>query len=241
MQGELLYEGKAKKVYQHPTQDDQVILSYKDDATAFNGQKKEQFQGKGTLNNKISSYFLSLLNEQGIPTHFIEQINATDQLVYKSSVIPAEVVVRNIAAGSLTKRLGFKEKTVLTPPIVELYYKNDDLGDPLMNDEHALHLTGESAETLQQIKQIALQINKILQKQLLEKELILADFKLEFGRLTYNNDLVLVDEISPDTCRLWDEKTGEKLDKDVFREGTNDLITVYGEIWRRLGEASCTK
>lgn len=232
MKAELLYEGKAKRVFQAADQPDKLVLSYKNDATAFNGKKKATFAGKSRLNNKISSQIFEYLREKGMESHFIKQLNENDQLVKKSDIIPLEVVVRNIAAGNITKRLGIKEKTPFFPPLVELYFKNDDLGDPLINDEHALLLTKITSTELQEIKSKALQINKLLMLLFLEVNVVLVDFKLEFGKI--KDAIVLSDEISPDTCRLWDKETGDKLDKDVFRQGTGDLIEVYEEILRRL-------
>ncbi|WP_077624259.1 phosphoribosylaminoimidazolesuccinocarboxamide synthase [Sediminibacillus massiliensis] len=236
MKGELLYEGKAKQVFQAENNEDLLVLSYKNDATAFNGKKKASFEGKGKYNNLISGKVFEFLRDRGIRSHYEKGLNDTEQLVRKTSIIPAEVVVRNIAAGSITRRLGIKEKTTFTPPLVELFYKKDELDDPLINDEHALLLTDLNPEELQQIKSMALQINKELQTFFEKINLAIADFKLEFGR-DANGDIILSDEISPDTCRLWDLKTGEKMDKDVFREDLGDLITVYDNILQRLGAA----
>lgn len=235
MERTLLYEGKAKRVYQVNDILGEVILSYKNDATAFNGEKKSVFPGKGRLNNEISSLIFTKLREKGIKSHFIKQLNKTEQLVYQTEIIPLEVVVRNVAAGSITKRLGIKERTPFNPPIVELFYKNDDLKDPLINDEHAILLTNISLNELKEIKEKALEINETLIKIFQRIGIKLVDFKVEFGRLA-NGWIVLADEISPDTCRLWDVETMEKLDKDVFRQGTGDLIEVYEEILNRLEE-----
>jgi phosphoribosylaminoimidazole-succinocarboxamide synthase len=231
----LLYEGKAKKVYQVNDRTGEIILSYKNDATAFNGEKKSVFPGKGRLNNEISSLIFTKLRETGIKSHFIKQLNKTEQLVYQTEIIPLEVVVRNVAAGSITKRLGMKERTPFNPPIVELFYKNDDLKDPLINDEHAILLTNISLNELKEIKGKALEINETLNEIFQRIGIKLVDFKVEFGRLA-DGWIVLADEISPDTCRLWDVETMEKLDKDVFRQGTGDLIEVYEEILNRLEE-----
>jgi phosphoribosylaminoimidazole-succinocarboxamide synthase len=231
----LLYEGKAKKVYQVNDRTREIILSYKNDATAFNGEKKSVFPGKGRLNNEISSLIFTKLREKGIKSHFIKQLNKTEQLVYQTEIIPLEVVVRNVAAGSITKRLGMKERTPFNPPIVELFYKNDDLKDPLINDEHAILLTNISLNELKEIKEKALEINETLSEIFQRIGIKLVDFKVEFGRLA-DGWIVLADEISPDTCRLWDVETMEKLDKDVFRQGTGDLIEVYEEILNRLEE-----
>jgi len=233
MKAELLYEGKAKKVYLSKKNSDQLVLSYKNDATAFNGEKKETFTGKGRLNNAISSLLFSALHKKGLKTHFIKRLNETEQLVSKTEIIPLEVVVRNIAAGSITKRLGIEKKTRFDKPLVEFFYKKDELGDPLINDEHARFLTNVTNEEISEIKQYALEINQLLTEIFLSINITLVDFKLEFGRIA-DGSIVLSDEISPDTCRLWDVATGENLDKDVFRQGTGDLIEVYEEILNRL-------
>ncbi|SHH86637.1 phosphoribosylaminoimidazolesuccinocarboxamide synthase [Virgibacillus chiguensis] len=235
MKGALLYEGKAKQVYEAKDATGKLILSYKNDATAFNGEKKSVFPGKGRLNNEIAAHIFSMLQDQGVKTHFIERLNETEQLVWQTEIIPLEVVVRNVAAGSITKRLGIEEKTVLEPPIVELFYKDDALGDPLINDEHALLVASITQAELQEIKTKALAINIHLQHIFQAIRIQLVDFKLEFGRLACGS-IVLADEVSPDTCRLWDVATFEKLDKDVFRQGTGDLLTVYEEILNRLEE-----
>ncbi len=240
MKGSLLYEGKAKKVYHVNDHPDQLILSYKNDATAFNGKKKDQFEGKGRLNNLITSKVFQYLKQNGISSHFIEELNDTEQLVAKTDIVPLEVVVRNVAAGSITRRLGIKEKEIFTPPLLELFYKDDDLDDPLINDAHAYHLTGISEADLDSIKQMALQVNEQLIELFKQVELQLVDFKLEFG-LLQDGTIVLADEISPDTCRLWDITTGEKMDKDVFRENIGDLISVYETILQRLEEHTCAK
>ncbi|MFD1849627.1 phosphoribosylaminoimidazolesuccinocarboxamide synthase [Oceanobacillus bengalensis] len=232
MKAELLYEGKAKKVYQTEIPG-RLVLSYKNDATAFNGVKKKTFAGKGRLNNEISSRIFEFLHDKGIETHFIEKLNETEQLVYQTEIIPIEVVVRNLATGSITKRLGMEEKTIFYPPIVEFFYKNDELGDPLINDEHALFLTNVTPIELQEMKGKALKINQILSELFQRLDITLVDFKLEFGRMI-DGTIILADEISPDTCRLWDKKTEGKLDKDVFRQGIGDLIEVYEEILDRL-------
>lgn len=231
----LLHEGKAKRIYE--TDDPNVVkVAYKDDATAFNGQKKSQITGKGSLNNAITSLLFERLREAGVDSHFIEKISATEQLVKRVTIIPIEVVARNTIAGSLAKRLGTKEGTSLSRPVVEFYYKNDDLGDPLINEDHIDVLKLASPEQLKQIRQNALQVNDTLQKLFIGVGVQLVDFKLEFG-LTADNELLLADEISPDTCRLWDMKSDEKLDKDVFRRGLGDLTVAYREILTRL-EAS---
>ncbi|MEW9676336.1 phosphoribosylaminoimidazolesuccinocarboxamide synthase [Lentibacillus sp. L22] len=233
MKAELLYEGKAKQVYRDTEAPDRLILAYKNDATAFNGKKQASFTGKGRLNNEISARIFAYLHEQGIETHFIEKQNETEQLVRQTEIIPFEVVVRNLAAGSITRRLGLEEKTSFTPPIVELFYKDDALDDPLINDQHALLLARITESELREIKEKALTINAALQELFLSINLTLVDFKLEFGRLA-SGCIILADEISPDTCRLWDIDTQEKMDKDVFRQGTGDLLDVYNVILQRL-------
>ncbi|QKY71463.1 phosphoribosylaminoimidazolesuccinocarboxamide synthase [Lentibacillus sp. CBA3610] len=233
MKADLLYEGKAKRVYQATDNTGHLVLEYKNDATAFNGGKKEIFTGKGRLNNEISAYIFNVLNEQGIQTHFVEKLSENEQLVHQTEVIPLEVVVRNVAAGSITRRLGIGADTPFNPPLVELFYKDDDLGDPLINDEHALFLSDINKSELQEIKTKALEINQQLRKIFEAINLKLVDFKLEFGRLA-SGCIVLSDEISPDTCRLWDITTNENLDKDVFREGNGDLLEVYQKLLNRL-------
>ncbi|MGV2620774.1 phosphoribosylaminoimidazolesuccinocarboxamide synthase [Halobacillus sp. ACCC02827] len=240
MKGSLLYEGKAKRVYVTTDDQERLVLSYKDDATAFNGKKKSEFAGKGRLNNLITSKVFQYLHKQGIPTHFIEALNDTEQLVKRTTIIPLEVVVRNKAAGSITKRLGIEEKTRFHPPIIELFYKKDELNDPLINDVHAYHLTDVKEQELTFIKEQALIINEQLIALFQSAGLELADFKLEFGRLP-DGTIVLSDEVSPDTCRLWDIKTGQKMDKDVFREEIGSLIEVYENILQRLEENVCAK
>ncbi|MFC7063254.1 phosphoribosylaminoimidazolesuccinocarboxamide synthase [Halobacillus seohaensis] len=240
MKGSLLYEGKAKKVYCVDDEPEQLILSYKNDATAFNGKKKDQFEGKGRLNNLITSRIFEYLQQQQLTSHFIKALNDNEQLVAKTTIIPLEVVVRNIAAGSITRRLGIEEKSLFEPSLVELFYKKDELDDPILNDQHALYLTDITEDELKAVKQMALEINEHLKTLFKQSGLDLVDFKLEFGRLA-DGTIVLADEISPDTCRLWDEKTGEKMDKDVFRESLGDLITVYENILQRLEENTCAK
>lgn len=233
MELELLYEGKAKQVYQSDTNENHLILLYKNDATAFNGEKKDQFIGKGRLNNEISSHLFKALQEKGIQSHFIKKLDTTTQIVQKTEIIPLEVVVRNMATGSITKRLAIPEKSPFDPALIELFYKDDHLGDPLINDEEALYLTGITVEELNEIKEEARRVNQALTEIFASIGVRLIDFKLEFGR-NKEGKILLSDEVSPDTCRLWDAKTNEKLDKDVFRQGTGDLITVYEEILNRL-------
>jgi len=231
--GEMLYEGKAKKVFITDSPD-RYIVEYKDDATAFNGEKKGQITGKGQLNNAISTIFMEMLNERGIPTHFVAKLNDREQLVRKVEIVLLEVVVRNIAAGSLAKRLGLAEGTELPKTVVEFYYKNDDLGDPLINDSHIDVLELATPETVKQMEQYGRQINDILVAYLQPRNVTLVDFKLEFG-ITPDGELILADEISPDTCRFWDSETREKLDKDRFRRDMGGVEEAYQEMLRRLG------
>jgi phosphoribosylaminoimidazole-succinocarboxamide synthase len=231
--GEMLYEGKAKQVY--ATSDpEQVIVVYKDDATAFNGAKRGAITGKGALNNRMTAIFFQLLESNGIHTHFIEALSDREQLVRKVKIVPIEVVVRNIAAGSLSKRLGLPEGEELAWPIVELYYKDDALGDPLINDDHIAILNLAAPEQLGQIRAEALAINAVLRAYLAERRVLLVDFKLEFGTDTQGT-LLLADEISPDTCRFWDAETREKLDKDRFRQDLGGVEEAYQEMFHRLG------
>jgi phosphoribosylaminoimidazole-succinocarboxamide synthase len=230
---ELLYEGKAKRIFS--TDDEQIVLiEYKDSATAFNGQKKADITGKGRLNNEITSLLFLKLQEQGIPSHFIKRISEMEQLVKRVSIIPLEVVVRNIAAGSLSKRLGIEEGKELTKPLVEFYLKNDDLGDPLLTNDHIDELNIATKEELTILKEKALKINTVLSSFFNELGINLIDFKLEFGK-DAKGSILLADEISPDTCRLWDKKTNEKLDKDVFRRDLGSLTEAYENILARLG------
>jgi phosphoribosylaminoimidazole-succinocarboxamide synthase len=229
--GHILYEGKAKKVFK-TNEDGLYIIEYKDDATAFNGQKKASISGKGILNSKISSHFFSLLTDKGIRNHFVRTLSEKEILVKGVEIFPLEVIIRNIAAGSLAKRLGLDEGTTLKTTVLELCYKKDDLGDPLINDYHALALDIASKNELETIKGLALKINKTLSEYLLERQLILVDIKLEFGKA--NGEIFLADEISPDTCRFWDVNTKEKLDKDRFRRDLGNVIEGYEEVWNRL-------
>ncbi|MEK5176229.1 phosphoribosylaminoimidazolesuccinocarboxamide synthase [Heyndrickxia sp. FSL W8-0496] len=229
---ELMYEGKAKRVYK--TDSAGVLwIEYKDSATAFNGEKKSEIAGKGQLNNEITSLIFARLKKFGIESHFIKKISGYEQLVQQVSIIPLEVVTRNIVAGSLANRLGLEEGTRLKQPIVEFYYKNDELGDPLITEDHIEVLEIASLQELALLKQQALKINDILSKIFLELGVRLVDFKLEFGKDT-RGAILLADEISPDTCRLWDKKTNQKLDKDVFRRDLGDITIVYQEILNRL-------
>ncbi|MBM7662774.1 phosphoribosylaminoimidazole-succinocarboxamide synthase [Bacillus mesophilus] len=232
----LLYEGKAKRIYQ--TTDSEIVwVEYKDSATAFNGEKKATITGKGRLNNTITCLLFDMLHERGIPTHLVEKLSETEQLVKRVRIIPLEVVVRNIAAGSLAKRLGLEEGQALPFPIVELYYKNDDLGDPLINEDHIKVLNLATAQQVEELKEKALGVNKVLVPYFDERNVRLIDFKLEFG-LTSEGTVLLADEISPDTCRLWDKDTNEKLDKDVFRRDLGNLTETYEKLLERLGGAS---
>ncbi len=229
---ELLYEGKAKQVY--ATEDPTIIrMHYKDDATAYNGIKKAQIANKGLLNNKISTIIFQKLIEKGIPTHYIKTLNDRDQLCKKVSILPLEVIVRNIIAGSMSKRLGIPEGTRPANTIYELCYKNDALGDPLINDHHAVALGAASYEDLKVVYEITRQVNEVLKELFLTVGVILVDFKIEFGK-TADGTIVLADEISPDTARLWDEKTKDKLDKDRFRRDLGNVINAYEEIYKRL-------
>ncbi|NBI11758.1 phosphoribosylaminoimidazolesuccinocarboxamide synthase [Colidextribacter sp. OB.20] len=229
---EMLYEGKAKKVY--ATEDpQQLIVSYKDDATAFNGLKKGTITGKGVINNRMSNLLMARLEKDGIPTHLIKELNDRETLVKKVSIVPLEVIVRNISAGSFAKRYGVEEGIVFDQPTFELSYKNDDLGDPLMNDDHALALKLATPEELALIRRYALTVDKLMQEVWAECGVTLVDFKLEFGRLD-DGTIVLADEISPDTCRLWDSETHEKLDKDRFRRDMGGVEAAYEQVMSRL-------
>ena len=231
-QKELLYEGKAKKVY--ATDDpQQLIVAYKDDATAFNGLKKGTITGKGVINNQMSNLLMQRLEQAGVPTHYIQELSPRETLVKKVSIVPLEVIVRNIAAGSFSKRYGVEEGVVFDAPTLEFSYKNDDLGDPLINSSHALALKLATPEELETIRKYALQVNDFLKQLWSECGVILVDFKLEFGRLA-DGTIVLADEISPDTCRLWDEKTHEKLDKDRFRRDMGGVEDAYEQVMGRL-------
>ena len=226
-----LYEGKAKKVYLTDN-DDVVLVSYKDDATAFNGIKKGTILGKGVVNNRCSNHLFKMLESKGIPTHYVEEINDRETFVKKVKIVPLEVIVRNIAAGSLSKRLGIPEGTKLAKTVLEFSYKNDDLGDPMINDYHVFAMELATEDELDTIKSYALKINEILTDYLKDINIELIDFKLEFGR--YKGQIILADEISPDTCRFWDSKTGEKLEKDRFRRDMGGVEEAYQEVLARL-------
>ena len=229
---ELLYEGKAKKVYatENP---DYCIVSYKDDATAFNGLKKGTIVGKGVVNNRMSNFMFQLLEKHGIKTHFVEELSDRDTVVRKVSIVPLEVIVRNKAAGSLSKRLGLEEGTPMRVPVLEFCYKNDDLGDPMVNNYHILAAGFATQEDIDAIRSMALKINEIMCNYFASVNVELIDFKLEFGR--YHDQIILADEISPDTCRFWDMTTHEKLDKDRFRRDMGSVEEAYDEMAKRLG------
>ena len=229
---EQIYEGKAKKVY--ATEDPQLlIVSYKDDATAFNGQKKGTISGKGVINNRMSNFLMKLLEKEGIPTHYVGEISDRDTVVRRVSIVPLEVIVRNVAAGSFANRYGIEEGKVFASPTVEFSYKNDALGDPLMSEMHIPAIGLASVEELELIKSYALRINDFLKAFWAARGVTLVDFKTEFGR-TSDGTIILADEISPDTCRLWDSATGEKLDKDRFRRDLGKVEEAYAEIMKRL-------
>lgn len=229
---EQLYEGKAKKVFQ--TDDPQLlIVVYKDDATAFNGLKKGTIVGKGIINNKMSNLLMLRLEKAGIPTHFVEELNDRETLVKKVAIIPLEVIVRNIAAGSFSKRYGIEEGVVFEQPTIEFSYKNDELGDPLINEYHAIAMKLAAQDEIDTIKKLAFGVNEQLKAFWKECGVTLVDFKIELGKLS-DGTIVLADEISPDTCRLWDSKTGEKLDKDRFRRDLGGVEDAYAEIMKRL-------
>ena len=227
-----LYEGKAKKVY--ATNDENlVIVSYKDDATAFNGLKKGTISGKGVINNRMSNMLMQMLEKNGVPTHFVEELSERDTVVKKVSIVPLEVIVRNISAGHFASRYGVEEGIVFDQPTIEFSYKNDALGDPLLNTYHALALKLATAEEIETIKNYAFAVNEVLKAFWAECGVTLVDFKLEFGK-TADGQIVLADEISPDTCRLWDAKTHEKLDKDRFRRDMGGVEDAYAEVMKRL-------
>ncbi len=228
---QMLYEGKAKQVFKMENPD-LYRIHYKDDATAFNGEKKGTIQDKGVLNNKITSFFFTMLNEAGIPTHFVERIDDRDQIVKALDIVPLEVIVRNIAAGSMAKRFGLEEGTPLQHPILEFCYKNDDLGDPFANESQITALGWATQDQLTAIKDITMKVNDILKDFLATKKVKLVDFKLEFG--THKGHMLLGDEISPDTCRFWDADTNEKLDKDRFRRDLGNVEEAYHEMLFRL-------
>lgn len=234
MPEELLYEGKAKKLF--ITEDPQILrVEYKDDATAFNGKKFDRLKGKGHLNNAITVFFFEHLETKDIPSHFVRKISETEQLVRRVKIIPLEVVVRNVAAGSLSKRIGWEEGKELPHPIVEFYYKDDDLGDPLLAEEHIRLLELASEAQIEELKKRGLAVNEALKSLMLSKGIRLIDFKLEFG-LDQKGEILLADEISPDTCRFWDIESGKILDKDRFRRDLGGVTEAYLEIHQRLTE-----
>ncbi len=227
-----LYEGKAKKVFATDN-DGLLIVSYKDDATAFNGLKKGTIAGKGVINNKMSNLLMQMLEKKGVKTHFVKELSDRETVVKKVSILPLEVIIRNISAGSFSKRYGVEEGIVFEEPTFEFSYKNDKLGDPLLNEYHVVALKLATKDEINTIKNYAFKINELLKEFWLECGVTLVDFKLEFGRLG-DGSIVLADEISPDTCRLWDSKTGEKLDKDRFRRDMGGVEDAYAEIMKRL-------
>ncbi len=234
---EQLYEGKAKKVF--ATQDpDYVIVSYKDDATALNGLKRGTISGKGEVNNRVSNILFSYLEKNGVPTHFVKELSPRETAVKRVSIVPVEVVVRNVAAGSLAKRLGIPEGTVLKKTVLEFYYKDDALGDPLINCSHIYALDLATKAEMDRISELALKVDKLLSEYFAPAGVRLIDYKLEFGR--FHDQIILADEISPDTCRFWDDKTGEKLDKDRFRRDLGGEAEAYAELMRRvLKQSEC--
>ena len=230
----LLYEGKAKKIFSTEN-DNEFVVYYKDDATAFNGEKKAEISSKGILNNKISTIMFEELAKEGIESHFIKSLSDREMLVKKVEILPLEVIVRNITAGSFCKRYGVEEGIVLDQPIFEMSYKNDEFGDPLLNDDHAIALKLATKEEIDFLRSQTFKINEIMKKFFLKMDLKLVDFKLEFGK-DVDGNIILADEISPDTCRLWDVNTNEKLDKDRFRRDLGDLVQGYEEVLARLNK-----
>lgn len=230
----LLYEGKAKQVYSTDNENEYVVY-YKDDATAFNGEKKAEIDSKGILNNKISTIIFEMLNENKIKTHFIRSVSEREMLVKKVEILPLEVIIRNITAGSFCKRVGMEEGIILDEPIFELSYKNDDYNDPIINDDHAVAMKLATREELKYLREETLKINELLKDFFLKLNLKLVDFKIEFGKDAEGN-IILADEISPDTCRLWDVDTNEKLDKDRFRRNLGGLIESYTEVLSRMNK-----
>lgn len=229
---ELLYEGKAKKVY--ATDDPEVLLvDYKDDATAFNGLKKGTIAGKGAINNRVTNFMMQLLEKEGVPTHFVKELSDRETLVKKVSIVPLEVIIRNVSAGSFAKRCGVEEGIVFKKPTIEFSYKNDELGDPLINSYHALALGLATEEEIEEIKKLAFKVNDVMKDFFKKLNVDLIDFKLEFGRLS-DGKIVLADEISPDTCRFWDSTTHEKLDKDRFRRDLGNVEDAYAEMMKRI-------
>ena len=233
---EMLYEGKAKKVFKTENPE-LLIVDYKDDATAFNGEKKGTIVGKGVVNNRMTNLLLSELEKKGVPTHFVKELSERETLVKKVTILPLEVIVRNVAAGSFSKRMGVPEGTALLQPILEFSYKNDDLGDPFINDDYALALGLATQAEIDTVKTYTKAVNAFLKEKFLSIGLKLIDFKIEFGK-TADGTILLADEISPDTCRLWDVNTNDKLDKDRFRRDMGGAEDAYQEVYRRLGLAN---
>ena len=229
---EQLYEGKAKRVYTTDVED-VYIVDYKDDATAFNGLKKGTISGKGVINNKMSNHLMQILEKEGVPTHFVEELSDRETAVKKVEIVPLEVIVRNVAAGSFSKKLGIEEGTPLQIPTLEFSYKNDDLGDPMINDYYAIAIGVATREEIDRITELVFKVNEVLNAYFLERGIELIDFKVEFGR--YHGEIILADEISPDTCRLWDVNTHAKLDKDRFRRDLGNVEDAYEEVSKRLG------
>ncbi|MBS5934108.1 MAG: phosphoribosylaminoimidazolesuccinocarboxamide synthase [Clostridiales bacterium] len=229
---EMLYEGKAKKVYTTDVEG-VYIVDYKDDATAFNGLKKGTIVGKGVINNKMSNHLFEILEKAGVPTHLVEELSDRETAVKKVEIVPLEVIVRNVAAGSFSKKLGIEEGTKLLAPTLEFSYKNDDLGDPMINDYYAIAIGAATREEIDRITELVFKINEELCKYFASCGIDLIDFKVEFGRC--NGEIILADEISPDTCRLWDSETHDKLDKDRFRRDLGDVEDAYEEVFKRLG------
>lgn len=229
---EMLYEGKAKKVFKTDNEDI-YIVDYKDDATAFNGLKKGTIVGKGVINNKMTNHIFQILEKEGVPTHFVKELSDRETEVKKVEIVPLEVIVRNVAAGSFSKKLGIEEGTKLLAPTLEFSYKNDDLGDPMINDYYAIAIGAATREEIDRITELAFKINEVLCNYFAECGIELIDFKIEFGR--YKGDIILADEISPDTCRLWDITTHDKLDKDRFRRDLGNVEDAYKEVFKRLG------
>lgn len=230
---EQLYEGKAKRVFL--TEDPEVVIvSYKDDATAFNGEKKGMISGKGVVNNRMTNHVFKMMEKEGIPTHLVEELNDRETAVKKVEIVPLEVIVRNVAAGSFSKRMDVEEGTELLCPILEFSYKNDELGDPFINDDYALALGLAEQEEIDTIRTYAKKVNEFLKGYFLDAGMKLIDFKIEFGRLP-DGTIILADEVSPDTCRLWDVDTNEKLDKDRFCRDMGNVEEAYEEVFRRLG------
>ncbi len=229
---DMLYEGKAKKVFKTDVED-VYIVDYKDDATAFNGLKKGTIVGKGVINNRMSNHLFQLLEKEGVPTHFIEELSERETAVKKVEIVPLEVIIRNFSAGSFAKKLGIEEGRKLLTSTLEFSYKDDDLGDPMINDYYAIAIGAATREEIERISEMAFKVNEVLKKYFAECGIELVDFKIEFGRC--KGEIILADEISPDTCRLWDINTHEKLDKDRFRRDLGNVEGAYKEVFKRLG------